>query len=156
MSSIRPLASTTAVAARMAMQATRDTSPERALRRELHARGLRYRVHLRPEPALRVTVDIAFTRARLAVFVDGCFWHRCPEHGTLPRANAHWWLDKLNTNVARDRRTDTALTQRGWTVIRVWEHTPPEHGADLIANELKGLPLFRTGTAASDAAAKPR
>jgi len=101
----------------------RDTRPELALRRELHARGLRFRKEYRALPG---RPDVAFTRARLAVFVDGCFWHRCPLHGTLPKHNADWWLAKLDANVARDQRQDRQLVDSGWTVIRVWEHEAVE------------------------------
>lgn len=111
----------------------RDTGPERRLRSALHRRGLRYRVNRRAEPDVRTTVDVVFGPAKVAVFVDGCFWHRCPEHGTLPRANADWWLRKLEANVARDRRNDDALKSRGWKVIRLWEHDDPEDSADMVA-----------------------
>jgi DNA mismatch endonuclease (patch repair protein) len=120
----------------MKAQVTRDTAPELALRRELHRRGLRYRVNHRPEPDLRVTADVVFTRRKVAVFVDGCFWHRCPEHATAPHANATWWAEKLQRTVDRDRAADTALSQRGWTVIRIWEHTKPPGGADTVEHAL--------------------
>src|SRR5690242_18235278 len=84
----------------------RDTAPERELRSALHRRGLRFRVHQRPEPSLRVTADVVFRRARVAVFVDGCFWHRCPVHATKPKSNSEWWEAKLQANVDRDRRTE--------------------------------------------------
>jgi len=109
----------------MARQRTRDTRPELALRRALHAGGYRYRVNL-PIPGLsRQSIDIAFTRARVAVFVDGCFWHRCPTHRTEPKNNAAWWRAKLLANEARDRVTDQHLRDAGWTVIRCWEHESP-------------------------------
>jgi DNA mismatch endonuclease (patch repair protein) len=110
----------------------RDTGPELALRRELHRRGMRFRVDHQAVPGLRCRVDIAFTRARVAVFVDGCFWHVCPVHGTAPKANHDWWATKLEQNVSRDRRNDQALREAGWTVIRVWEHEPPVQAADLV------------------------
>lgn len=116
----------------MAAQATRDTAPEMALRRALHGRGLRYRVGARPVQDLRRTADIVFTRAKVAVFVDGCFWHQCPEHGTIPRVNREWWATKLQGNVERDQATTTALTAVGWTVIRCWEHEDPASTADLV------------------------
>lgn len=125
----------------MAAQATRDTSPELLLRRELHSRGLRYRVNIRPEVALRRSADIVFTKAKVAVFVDGCFWHSCPEHGTVPTANRHWWGQKLSANAARDRDTDAELRAAGWTVIRCWEHEDPRLVADAV--EL----VVRPGTA---------
>jgi DNA mismatch endonuclease (patch repair protein) len=116
---------------------SRDTSPERRLRAALHRRGLRYRVNRRVEPNVPTTVDIAFGPAKVAVFVDGCFWHRCPEHGTLPKANGDWWFSKLEGNVARDRRNDEALSSHGWKVIRLWEHDNPETSADLVAQIVK-------------------
>ncbi|MGH8920963.1 MAG: very short patch repair endonuclease [Actinomycetes bacterium] len=118
----------------MSRQRRRDTAPELALRRHLHARGLRYRVTW-PIPGLpRRTVDIAFTRARLAVFVDGCFWHGCPEHATYPSANGAWWAAKLAMNQQRDRTTTEHLESAGWTVVRVWEHENPDHIASRISD----------------------
>lgn len=106
----------------MSVAARRDTAPEVALCRALHAAGYRYRV-VHPVPGnRRRTIDIAFTRARVAVFVDGCFWNGCPVHGTQPRANSEWWLTKIATNEARDRDTDRLLAEAGWRVIRIWEH----------------------------------
>jgi DNA mismatch endonuclease (patch repair protein) len=116
---------------------SRDTAPELALRRELHGRGLRYRLHRRPVRGLRCTPDILFIGPRVAVFVDGCFWHRCPVHGTDPKANGEWWARKLDENVARDRRNDRALAEHGWTVVRVWEHEVPAAAADRIAECLE-------------------
>lgn len=110
-----------------------DTKPELALRRELHARGLRYRVDLRPTPSLRGRADIVFSRKRVAVYVDGCFWHSCPEHGVLPKSNSAWWREKLAGNVRRDRMTEAVLDAEGWRVIRVWEHEDPRLAADRIA-----------------------
>jgi len=117
---------------RFRRQQARDTAPELALRRLLHARGLRYRVDVAPLPGLRRRADVVFTRARLAVFVDGCFWHRCPQHGTSPRSNADWWRDKLDRNMQRDRDTDRALSEAGWQVLRVWEHEQPETAAKQV------------------------
>lgn len=124
--------SSPAVSARMAAQATSGTSPEMSVRRKLHSRGLRYRVNCRPEPSLRRSADIVFTRAKVAVFIDGCFWHSCPEHGTSPTANQEWWASKLKANAERDRDTDALLTAAGWTVIRCWEHEDPEEIADRV------------------------
>ncbi|GAA4520449.1 very short patch repair endonuclease [Brachybacterium paraconglomeratum] len=113
----------------MSRQRRRDTVPEVALRRELHARGLRFRVdHPLPDMPRR-RADVVFTRVRLAVFVDGCFWHDCPEHGTRPKTRASWWEAKLRKNVDRDRDTDTRLLEAGWTVLRVWEHESPVSSA---------------------------
>lgn len=92
------------------------------MRRLLHANGLRYRVDARPLATLRRRADIVFPRLKIAVFVDGCFWHNCPVHGSAPRANADWWRDKLAGNAIRDRDTDARLAAAGWTVVRIWEH----------------------------------
>jgi DNA mismatch endonuclease (patch repair protein) len=86
-----------------------------------------------------VTADIVFGPARIAVFVDGCFWHRCPVHSTSPKANGDWWRAKLDANVERDRRADAVLRMRGWTVIRVWEHEPPEEAADRVLRAVSGV-----------------
>lgn len=107
---------------RMQRQRRRDTLPEVALRRALHSRGWRYRVDLAVIPGMRRRADIVFLRQKVAVFVDGCFWHQCPVHATRPKNNAAWWQGKLATNVARDRETDRVLTEAGWRVVRVWEH----------------------------------
>jgi DNA mismatch endonuclease (patch repair protein) len=109
---------------RMQRQRRRDTALELEIRKALHAHGHRFRVDFRMEPALRTRGDIVFTRKRLVVFIDGCFWHGCPEHATAPKTNAAWWRDKLAANVARDRRVDEQLRLRGWTVLRIWEHEP--------------------------------
>lgn len=113
-------------AARAVMQANRgrDTQPELTLRRRLHALGLRYRVDhpVRPDQGRAIRVDVAFPKARLAVFVDGCFWHGCPDHGTWPKANSDFWLAKIRRNQARDLRDRRRLEEAGWRVIRIWEH----------------------------------
>jgi len=106
----------------MSGQRTRDTAVELAIRSALHRRGLRYRVHLKPLPGVRRSADIVFPKARVAVMVDGCFWHSCPDHATYPKANATWWREKLARNVERDRETDEQFSSAGWRVVRVWEH----------------------------------
>jgi DNA mismatch endonuclease (patch repair protein) len=110
----------------------RDTGPEIALRRELHRRGLRYFVHRRPVRNLRRTADIVFPRRKLAVFMDGCFWHGCPDHHTVAKTNAQYWAAKVHTNVERDRETVRNLEGAGWRVVRIWEHEDVVDAADRI------------------------
>lgn len=116
------------------MQANRgrDTRPELALRSEVHRRGLRYRVSARPIPGWRRTADLVFRPVRVAVFLDGCFWHGCPTHGTRPVTNAEFWTLKIDGNIKRDRDTDTRLSKNGWVVLRFWEHEDPAAAADLV------------------------
>lgn len=113
---------------------SRDTKPEVAVRRHLHALGLRYRVSYRPEPKLRRTADIVFTRWRIAIFIDGCYWHACPDHGTTAQTNATYWSEKLAGNVARDMDTTSRLQNAGWTVLRYWEHESPAMVARAISD----------------------
>ena len=103
----------------------RDTIPELRLRSEAHRLGLRYRVSARPIPSMRRTADLLFARERVAVFVDGCFWHSRPEHASTPRTNVAFWTGKLARTVERDREFDHTLAAAGWTVIRIWEHEDP-------------------------------
>lgn len=127
-------------ARRRIMQAnrSRDTSPELALRRLLHALGLRYRVSARPLKEVRRTADLVFGPAKVAVFVDGCFWHACPEHGTQPATNVDYWGPKLARNAERDRHTNELLHAAGWLSIRVWEHEDPQRVARRIARVVQG------------------
>ncbi len=124
----------TSVAVSKVMRANRgtDSKPERELRSALHRRGLRFRKDVRP-PGAPCRVDVLFPTAKVAVFVDGCFWHRCHEHGGSPRSHSDYWQAKLDRNVARDRANDLALADAGWHVVRVWEHEPPEIAADRVA-----------------------
>jgi DNA mismatch endonuclease (patch repair protein) len=121
------------------MQATksRDSRPEVALRKLLHARGLRFRVHVLVLPALRRRADVVFPGARVAVYVDGCFWHGCPEHVVWPRTNVEWWKEKIASTKRRDRDTDRRLARAGWRVIRVWEHDDPALVADAVEAEVR-------------------
>jgi len=121
-----------ATSRRMARTAQRDNRGERALRSELHRRGLRFRLHRPIVQGTRRTADVVFAGAKLAVFVDGCFWHGCPAHGTRPKNNAAWWRAKIAANMARDRDTDSRLEALGWTVVRVWAHEDPVAAADRI------------------------
>lgn len=114
----------------------RDTKPELALRRELHRRGRRYYVDRPPLPGIRRRADLVFPRHRLAVYVDGCFWHSCPIHATTPQTNTGWWQAKLDTNEARDRDTDRRLREAGWTPVRVWEHLEASEAADDVERAL--------------------
>ncbi len=115
----------------------RDTRPELALRSALHRRGLRYRVNARPASSLSRRADIVFRRQKVAIFVDGCFWHGCPEHGTSPRTNSGYWRAKIARNIERDRQTDVELASAGWAVVRVWEHEAPEEAAGRIMEALE-------------------
>ena len=120
------------VSARMSRQASKNTGVELAVRRLLHAAGLRYRVEY-PVPGMpRRRIDVAFPRAKVAVLIDGCFWHGCPRHATQPKANADWWRSKLERNMARDRETTEHLLAAGWTVLRFWEHMPAEEVAAAV------------------------
>jgi DNA mismatch endonuclease, patch repair protein len=128
---MRPEASSADVRRRMQVTPRRDTPCEIAVRSAVHAMGLRFRVDW-SLPGTRRRADLAFVRARVAVFVDGCFWHGCPEHGTWPKANAEWWRNKIVTNVERDRDTDARLKASGWTVLRFWEHDEATRAARAI------------------------
>ena len=134
---------TPGVRRRMQLQAERDTVPELRLRKELHRRGLRYWVDRSVVPgAPRRRVDMVFPREQIAVFVDGCFWHGCPEHGRrVHNVNSWYWPDKIKGNIARDRDTDARLTQDGWRVIRVWEHADHIAAADAIEEYVHGSRL---------------
>ncbi|WP_435872092.1 very short patch repair endonuclease [Microbispora rosea] len=112
---------------------SRDTKPELALRSAVHALGLRYRVASRPIKSVRRTADLVFTRARVAVFMDGCFWHGCPDHFTVAATNASFWAEKVRRTRERDAETDRILEEAGWHVLRVWEHEDPAEAATRVA-----------------------
>ncbi|QNS05999.1 very short patch repair endonuclease [Streptomyces xanthii] len=125
------------VSARIKRQVSKDTGAELAVRRLLHAAGLRYRVEY-PVPGMaRRRIDVAFTRTKVAVLIDGCFWHGCPQHATQPKANAEWWRQKLDRNMARDRETTEHLTAAGWTVLRFWEHEAPEDVVERVMRAVR-------------------
>lgn len=119
----------------------KNTTPELRLRSRLHREGLRYRVHLpvRVDARRPVSIDVAFPKLKLAVFIDGCFWHGCREHRTVPKANGAYWGPKLTKNVERDLETTARLEQAGWTVRRYWEHDDPRDVAALVANTVAQL-----------------
>ena len=147
-------ATTPDVSRRMSRLRRRDTRPEVELRSELHRRGLRFRVDRRADASVRTRADVLFTRARVAVFVDGCFWHVCPKHQTWPRNNAVWWREKLLGNVTRDRQTDALLEAAGWTVVRVWEHEEAEDAADRVEATVRKCLQGRAVGLGSDAGKK--
>jgi DNA mismatch endonuclease, patch repair protein len=128
----RPPPSSPQVSAHLSQVRRRDTTPETRVRSLLHQRGLRFRVD-RPIAGLpRRRVDIVFPRARVAVFIDGCFWHGCADHCVAPKANANWWREKIAANRRRDQETNVALEELGWVVVRVWEHEQPSDAAQQI------------------------
>ncbi|WP_093878825.1 very short patch repair endonuclease [Streptomyces sp. TLI_105] len=118
---------------RMSRQRSRDTGVEKALRSALHAAGLRYRIHKRPVKGLRREADIVFGPAKVAVFVDGCYWHGCPEHATWPKRNSKFWREKIEKNRARDANTDARLREAGWLSVRIWEHESADLAAPRVA-----------------------
>ena len=134
----RPKASSEAARRRMLATRRRETSGETKLRSELRALGIRCLVD-RPLPNSRRRADLTLHRLKVAIFVDGCFWHGCPEHGTWPRANAKWWKAKILANVARDRDTDSRVRAAGWRVLRVWEHEHAPSAAARIARVIRRI-----------------
>ena len=116
----------------MQTTAQKRTGPELALRSALDRSGLEYETDQRAIPSLRSRPDILFSGSRLAIFVDGCFWHGCPIHGTTPKNNAEWWREKLATNRRRDQQVDVALQDHGWQVLRFWEHDDPMTSAATV------------------------
>lgn len=128
----KPTPSSEAALARMKAAKPRDTAPEKALRSALHRKGLRFRIDEKPIGSLNRKADIVFRSAKVAIFVDGCFWHGCPVHGTLAKANAEFWSQKIRQNRERDTDTTKCLKAAGWKVIRVWEHEDPEKASQKI------------------------
>lgn len=148
---LQSFAPTPTVRRRMQAIHARDTRPEKALRSILHAAGFRYRVHYRPVPQLNRTADIVFVRDKLAVFVDGCFWHGCPEHGRRQFAhNAWYWPDKIERNRRRDRDTNMRLEAAGWSVLRFWEHEEPSTAAGKVESTLLCLRATNFGAKAGE------
>lgn len=136
----RPRPTSAMVSAQMSRMPRSSTAPEVALRRALHAAGLRFRIHRRDLPG---TPDVVLSAARVVVFLDGCFWHGCADHGTLPKNNRDWWMRKLAGNRERDLRKDAELLQLGWTPMHFWEHTPTE----AMVDEIVAIWRVRTGRA---------
>ncbi len=118
---------------------SRNTNPEIALRRAVHRLGLRYRVAYKPLPGIKWTADLVFPRVRLAVFLDGCFWHGCEQHCRLPASHREYWVDKIRRNRSRDASMDEQLRSASWTVIRIWEHEPVDAAAQRILAEMQVL-----------------
>ena len=142
MKSIRARApSASSPVVRRVMQANRsfDTASEAQLRSELHRLGLRFRKHVNVDPEVKCKADIVFRRARLCVFVDGCYWHGCPKHFHAPKVNREWWNEKIADNRKRDRRKTSALRKRGWRVIRIWKHEIASRGIDQIVRTIIGV-----------------
>jgi DNA mismatch endonuclease (patch repair protein) len=127
-----PPPSSLAALARMKSAKPRDTAPEKALRSALYRRGLRFRLYERPVENLNRNADVVFRSTKVAVFIDGCFWHGCPVHGTKAKANAEFWAQKIEQNQQRDRDTTSRLQAAGWIVIRVWEHEDPNEASQRI------------------------
>lgn len=131
-SAIPPRSVDATTSRRMSRQRTRDTEPEMLLRRELHRRGLRYRVDVSIPGLPRRRADLLFTPAKVAVFVDGCFWHGCPVHGRRPLTNGPYWRLKIEKNIARDVENTRILGEHGWHVVRIWEHDDLDCAAKLL------------------------
>lgn len=151
MYSVTSWASSAAVRRSMQSNRPRDTELEVAFRAALHRAGLRFFKHRRPLPGLRCEPDLIFPRLKVAVFIDGCYWHGCPEHASWPKTNEAWWRNKIEQTRRRDDRNDRALREAGWTVVRVWEHEPVEeavHRVVVIVSERRAAPaLAAAGTA---------
>ena len=122
------------VSEQMRRMPTKNSTPEIKLRRSLYAIGLRYRLHRKELPG---KPDIALGPSKVAVFVDGCYWHNCPEHGTIPKNNSEWWKEKFQRNRERDSRNDALLREMGWLPIHVWEHEDPDEAACKIGGIVK-------------------
>lgn len=152
---VRDAPSASSVAARRTMLGNRrrDSTPERRLRSTLHASGLRFRVDLPISvPGRRpIRPDVVLTRVRVVVFVDGCFWHGCPEHGKPPRTNSKYWNAKIAINQMRDREQTAALERAGWTVVRVWEHDDPAAATVVVRRAVESYAARDNGAAANAA-----
>nr|WP_255433228.1 very short patch repair endonuclease [Amycolatopsis sp. WAC 01375] len=137
MARVKRLTTSPETSTRMSKQRSRNTQIEVELRRALHAAGLRFRIHRRPLKGVRREADIVFGPTRVAVFVDGCFWHGCPEHATWPKTNADFWRTKIETNRRRDLDTDRKFAEAGWLVVRIWEHETVTAAATKIGETVR-------------------
>lgn len=142
-----PKSQSPTVRLRMQRTAQRNNKYEAELRSALFRKGLRFRIHYRVPWIPRRSIDIALVRRRIAIFVDGCFWHCCPLHGTLPKTNSVWWAEKLRANSTRDADTDSKLRSANWTVIRVWEHEVPIEAANRIVQIVSSTTPLHTSDA---------
>ena len=138
----KPIPSSKAALMRMKAAKPRDTVPEKAIRSALHKMGLRYSIDSKPVKELNRRADILFRSLKVAVFIDGCFWHGCPIHGTQAKANAEFWRAKISRNQERDANTSQYLEKAGWMVIRVWEHEDPIHAAQNIQKIIRQRQKF--------------
>ncbi|HZU16238.1 MAG TPA: very short patch repair endonuclease [Candidatus Dormibacteraeota bacterium] len=134
----RPRASSPEVRKRMQATRRRDTPPELAIRSRLENLGLAFAADRSPIPGTRRRADFVFPEAKVAIYVDGCFWHGCPEHGTFPKRNSDWWREKIERNRERDADTNRLLTEQGWMVVRIWEHEAPERAVEAILEAIYG------------------
>ncbi len=141
-----PPPSSEAALRRMQAAKPKDTAPEKALRSAIYRRGLRYRVDAKPLNELNRRADIIFRPTNVAVFVDGCFWHGCPIHGTQAKANAEFWRVKIKQNRERDADTNQQLEEAGWKVIRIWEHEDPEEASEKIFNIVMKRQMYKNET----------
>jgi DNA mismatch endonuclease, patch repair protein len=152
-----PIPTSPAATAKMRANPRRDTRPELRLRSRLHALGLRFRKDHRLDVGeVRVRPDVVFSRLRVAVFIDGCFWHCCPQHGGQPKSNRAYWLPKLRKNIERDREVDRALAAGGWRVVRIWEHVPTDHAAQIVQAALRDVAHSQVENREQSSLSKPR
>lgn len=133
----QPLTPSSGASSRMSKVRQTGTGAELALRKELYKSGLRYRINFCVMNKPRRIADIAFPRLKIAIFVDGCFWHGCPEHATWPKHNAEFWQQKIKANQLRDADTNERLQRNGWSVLRFWEHESPIQAAEVIAQMIR-------------------
>jgi DNA mismatch endonuclease (patch repair protein) len=135
--SSHPKASSPLASSRMRKVRQRGTKRELEIRSALHKIGMRFRVQITPLEDLRRQADIAFRREKIAIFIDGCFWHGCPIHRTLPKSNTEWWTEKLQANIRRDEDTNLRLREAGWLVLRFWEHEETTQIVQIVQRCLK-------------------